>query len=144
MALDIGHKRTGLAISDESRLISSPHSVIDTEPRKTWTERLSQIIAENEVTEVLVGIPLNQFGEQGEDALNIQKYVALLRERVSVPVIEWDERFSTVQAEKTLIFADMSRKNRKQVIDKVAAAIILQNYLDSLRFKQGTAQWEEP
>lgn len=142
MALDIGQKRTGVALSDETRLISSPHCVVNTEPRKEWIKNLTNIISEYEVKEVLVGIPLNQFGEEGEDAQNIRKYVAVLREAISIPVVEWDERFSTVQAERALISADMSRKNRKQVIDKVAAAIILQSYLDSQRFQEKVS-WDE-
>jgi putative Holliday junction resolvase len=143
MALDIGHKRTGVALSDETRLISTPHSVIETEPRRLWIEKLTQLIEENEVKEVLVGVPLNQHGEEGQDAEKILKYVAVLRERLSVPVVEWDERFSTVQAERALISADMSRKNRKQVIDKVAAAIILQGYLDTLRYKTQDSSWQD-
>jgi len=83
-----------------------------------------------------------QDGDAGQDAQNIQRYIALLRERTTLPVIEWDERFTTVQAERTLITADVSRAQRKKVIDKVAAAIILQSYLDSLHFQKATP-WDE-
>lgn len=134
MALDIGSKRTGVAMSDELRLISSPHTTIEARNRKEWLEKIAEIVEEMDVGSVLVGLPLNQHGEEGEDAQAIQKYIAALRERLNVPVIEWDERFTTVQAENLLVSADVSRGKRKQVIDKVAAAIILQSYLDSLHF----------
>lgn len=134
MALDIGQKRTGVALCDESRLIASPYATVDSQNRKTWVEAIALIAREEEVGAIVVGMPLNQHGEEGEDAKNIRKFIALLQERVALPVIEWDERFSTVQAEKTLLSADVSRKKRKEVIDKVVAAILLQSYLDSLRF----------
>ncbi len=134
LCLDIGQKRTGIALSDETRLIATPRSVILSEPRKKWISEIKTLIEENEVTLLLVGLPLNHHGEEGQDAENIRKYIAALRAEVSTPLIEWDERFTTAQAERMLISGDVSRKNRKDVIDKVAAAIILQSYLDSLRF----------
>lgn len=134
MALDIGSKRTGVALSDESLLIASPHSTIEATGRKDWVAKVADVVTEEGVTRILVGLPLNQYGEEGPDAKNIRKFIALLQERVKVPVVEWDERFSTVQAERALIGAEVSRAKRKGVIDKVAAAILLQSYLDSLRF----------
>lgn len=134
LALDIGSKRTGVAVSDELLLIASPRTTIEIEEKKKWVEKVAEIVEEEEIAQILVGLPLNQHGEEGEDAKKVRRYIALLRERLSLPVIEWDERFSTVQVERTLIDADMSRKKRKTVIDKVVAAVLLQSYLDSLRF----------
>jgi putative Holliday junction resolvase len=134
MALDIGQKRTGVAICDELRMIASPFDTVESSNRAEWISQIKTIVEAEEIGSVLVGMPLNQHGEEGEDAKNIRKFIALLQERLALPVIEWDERFSTVQAERTLISAAMSRKKRKEVIDKVVAAILLQSYLDSLRF----------
>ncbi len=134
LGLDIGHKRTGVALSDETQLLATPYSQFDTTNRKAWLESIQGVIQEYEVTKVVVGLPLNHHGEAGRDAETIGRYISALRSAVSVPVVEWDERFTTCQAERSLLEADVSRAKRKQVIDKVAAAIILQSYLDSLRF----------
>ncbi|MFM8269916.1 MAG: Holliday junction resolvase RuvX [Pseudomonadota bacterium] len=144
MALDIGSKRTGVALSDETRLFASPHVTIEETQIKPWLKKVQELVEKNQVAEVLVGLPLNQYGEEGKDALNIRRYIAALQEGLQIPVIEWDERFTTVQAERTLIDADLSRKNRKKVIDQIAACIILQGYLDSLKFNKNleTPSWE--
>jgi len=133
LGLDIGTKRTGIALSDESRLFASPLIVITPANKLIWVETIKKICVENEVSEILVGVPFDQHGEAGDDALNIRKYIALLRERIKLPVVEWDERFTTVQATRMLIEGEVRRSKRKEVIDKVAAAIILQGYLDRLR-----------
>jgi putative Holliday junction resolvase len=145
LGLDIGSKRTGVSLSDETRLIASPFTTIEETQLKPWVLKVQTLVNQNEVAEVVVGLPLNQYGEEGKDAENIKKYIAALQEVLSIPVIEWDERFSTVQAERTLLEADVSRKSRKKVIDQIAASIILQGYLDSLRFKQRSESdsWEE-
>lgn len=145
MALDIGSKRTGVALSDETRLFASPLLTIEETQFKPWLAKVKQLVEDHQVAEVLVGLPLNQFGEEGRDALNIRKYIALLQEGLTVPVIEWDERFTTAQAERTLIDADVTRKGRKKVIDQIAACIILQGYLDSLKFSKNleTNSWEQ-
>lgn len=134
LGLDIGSKRTGVAVSDSYRMIATPLTTVEARKKGEWVTKVIEIIEKEEATAVLAGMPLNQYGEEGKDAQNIRTYIALLRERVSIPVIEWDERFTTVQAERALLSADMSRGKRKDVIDKVAAAIILQSYLDSLRY----------
>lgn len=134
ICLDIGLKRTGVAVSDETRTIASPRGTIDSTDRKRWLQQIQQLVTETEASAILVGVPLNQYGDEGADATTIRRFIAVLRESISIPVIEWDERYSTVQAERMLIAADVSRKKRKGVIDQVAAAIILQSYLDSLTF----------
>lgn len=136
LGLDIGTKRTGIAIADETLTLASPLTHIEASNKKDWIIKLLKFLENYDTAQIIVGIPLNQYGEEGEDAIRIKQYIALLREKVNFPVIEWDERFTTVQAEKTLITADISRKNRKQVIDKVAASIMLQSYLDHLKFEK--------
>lgn len=133
MALDIGTKRTGVALSDELRLIASPRDTIQEKRIDLWFKKVCEFIEEEEVTSIVVGLPLNQYGEEGPDAERIRQYLSMMRKRVSIPVIEWDERFTTLQAERLLIGSDVSREKRKLVIDKIAAAIILQSYLDSLK-----------
>lgn len=145
LSLDIGTKRTGVALSDETRLLASPLTTVEETQIKPWVLKIKALVEENEVAEVVVGLPLNQYGEEGKDALNIRKYIAALQGELTIPVIEWDERFTTVQAERSLIEADFSRKNRKKVIDQIAASIILQGYLDRLRFQNQmeTPEWDE-
>ncbi len=130
LSLDIGSKLTGVACSDEYNLIASPVCVVEAVGLTQWIERIMEVVTQEEPTRIVVGLPLDNEGEAGRDAANIRRYIALLRERVSVPVIEWDERYTTVEAERVLLEADVSRKKRKQVIDKIAAAIILQSYLE--------------
>lgn len=135
MGVDIGHKRTGIALSDETRFIATPLTVLEMVPGKKWAKEIARLVEEREVAQIVAGLPLNHNGEEGDDAIAILKFIALLRENVKVPVVEWDERFTTAQAERSLLAADVSRKGRKAVIDKIAASIILQGYLDSLRFQ---------
>lgn len=136
LALDIGTKRTGVAVSDESGTIAFPVTVVEARNPKDWADKLAKLISDYENLEtVVVGMPLNHQGEAGRDAENIRRYIALLRDRAQVPVVEWDERFTTVQAERTLLEADISRRDRKERIDKIAAAILLQTYLDRLHFE---------
>ena len=142
MALDIGDRRTGVALSDESCTISSPLTVLPMDNRRAFLNELARLVEENGVAEIVVGLPLNQWGDEGADAEKMKKVIAVLRERLSVPVIEWDERFTTVQAERSLLEADLSRKRRKEVIDKIAAAILLQSFLDRRKFQNTEQQWE--
>lgn len=132
LGLDIGLKRTGVAVCDELGMIASGLTVLEAERKAVWVDKVLKIVEENEVVEIVVGLPLNQDGERGQDAARIGEYVRLLEQKTAIPVIEWDERFTTVQAERLLIEADLSRERRRQVIDKISAVIILQSYLDSL------------
>lgn len=131
LALDIGEKRTGVAVSDEERILASPLLVVEALGRKDWLRKIRCVIEQEAPVEIVVGMPLDQYGAEGRDAEKIQRYVQMLKGAVRVPVVEWDERFTTVQAERALLEADVSRRRRKQVIDKVAAALILRAYLDA-------------
>ena len=130
MGLDVGDVRTGVALSDPLGMIASPHSVLQVSGLDDDCEAIAKLAAENEVVEIVVGIPLNKHGEVGPQAEKFQQFVEKLRENVSVPVTTQDERFSSASAERALIEANVSRKNRKKVVDKVAAQQILQLYLD--------------
>lgn len=137
MSLDVGTKTIGIAVSDLMGMIANGVETI----RRTTLERdyarLAELIKEHEVDTLVVGYPKNMNGTIGERA---QACAAMAEElKVKFPeckVVLWDERLSTVAAEKVLIDADLKRKKRKQVIDMMAAVVILQNYLDSRQFRK--------
>lgn len=130
MGLDVGDVRTGVAMSDPLGMIASPHSVIPVENMDADCRAVAKLAADNDVVEIVVGMPLDRNGEVGPQARKVQAFVERLRESVSVPVATQDERFSTASAERALIEADVSRKARKKIVDKIAAQQILQVYLD--------------
>ena len=137
MGLDLGSRTIGVAISDGTGLIAGGVETIRrTSPERDWA-RLDQLVAELEVTEIVLGYPKNMNGTVGERAQGCEQFAETLRARFPhLKVLLWDERLSTVAAEKVLIDADLRRKKRRQVIDKMAAVVILQNYLDSLRLRR--------
>jgi putative holliday junction resolvase len=131
LAIDHGSKRMGVAISDELRMIAQPLEFIASEPFDKFLERLKQIIREKEVSQIIVGIPRNMDGSYGPAALKVQEFVAVLKDAIPLPIKSWDERLTTVQANRYLIEADVRRSKRKEKVDKTAAAILLQSFLDS-------------
>jgi putative Holliday junction resolvase len=132
LAIDHGTKRMGIAISDELRTIAQPLEYIPAEPLAKFFERLKQIIAEKQVSLIVIGIPRNMDGTYGPAAAKVQEFVTALKETVTVPIKLWDERLTSVQANRYLIEADVRRSKRKEKVDKTAAAILLQSYLDSI------------
>ncbi|RAU96349.1 Holliday junction resolvase RuvX [Paenibacillus sp. YN15] len=131
MGLDYGDRRIGVALSDELGWTAQGHSVLERRKPEDDTEKLRRIAAEHGVTEIVVGLPKNMNGSIGPRGELCQAFAEGLRAELGLPVHLWDERLTTVAAEKTLLSADVSRKKRKQVIDKMAAAIILQGYMDA-------------
>ena len=132
LALDHGSKRIGVALSDELKMIATPLEFVPAEPFKDFLARLKQLIREKEVELVLVGMPRNMDGSYGPAALKVREFVAVLNETIGVPIKMWDERLTSVQANRFLIEANVRRDQRKQKVDKTAAAILLQSYLDAL------------
>ena len=132
LALDHGTKRIGVAVSDELKLIAQPVEYIDAEPFADFLNRLKQLLREKEVELVLVGLPRNMDGSYGPAALKVQQFVAVLGGAITVPIKTWDERLTSVQANRLLIQGGVRRQKRKQNVDKTAAAILLQSFLDSL------------
>ncbi len=132
MSLDVGTKTIGVAASDLMMMIAGGVETIRrTSPQKDF-ERLTQLVKEYEVDTLVVGYPKNMNGSVGERAQMCEVFAEELRQHFpDVKVVLWDERLSTVAAEKVLVDADMRRKKRRQVIDMMAAVVILQNYLDS-------------
>ena len=132
LALDHGTKRIGVALSDELQMIAQPLEYIPAEPFAEFLARLRELLREKEVELILVGMPRNMDGSYGPAALKVQDFVAALRNAVTVPIKIWDERLTSAQANRILIQGNVRREKRKQKVDKMAAAILLQGYLDSL------------
>jgi len=132
LAIDHGTKRMGIAISDEMLTIAQPLEYIAAEPLDKFFDRLKQIIADKQISLIVVGVPRNMDGTYGPAAARVQEFVTALKEAVTVPIKTWDERLTSVQANRYLIEADVRRSRRKEKVDKTAAAILLQSYLDSV------------
>jgi len=132
MALDLGTRTIGVAVSDVTGLIANGIETIRrTSPERDFS-RLEQLVAQWEIGEIVLGYPKNMNGTIGERAKVSEQFAEELKERFpGISVVLWDERLSTVAAERVLIDADLQRKKRRKVIDMMAAVVILQNYLDS-------------
>jgi putative Holliday junction resolvase len=133
MALDVGTKRIGVALSDELFITAQGRETIACRDTKRDLDEIAAIIAANGVCEVVVGLPLNMNGTNSRQTEEVLLFVEELTKAVSVPVKKWDERLTSVQAERAMLEADMSRAKRRRLSDKVAAQLILQAYLDSRR-----------
>jgi putative holliday junction resolvase len=133
MGLDVGSKTVGIALSDAFGWTAQGLETlkINEEENVFGFEELGKIIKEHEVSKIVVGLPKNMNGTIGPRGEASQFYARELEERFGIPVILWDERLTTVAAERVLLEADVSRKKRKKVIDKMAAMMILQGYLNS-------------
>lgn len=131
MALDIGDRTIGVACSDPDRILASPVETIMRRGPKADSMRVDTLVKEREVSRVIAGLPLTLRGESGRQSEKVMEFVNTLKRRLKVPVEMWDERLSTREAERTLIAADLSRARRKEVIDQMAAVLILQTYLDA-------------
>lgn len=132
MGLDVGEKRIGIAISDPMGWTAQGHSVLQRTELEKDLQKIEQICKDYEVEKIVVGLPRNMDGSIGPKALEIQEFGTSVANGLAIEVDYWDERLSTRSAERILIEADVSRRRRKQVIDKMAAVNILQAYLDRL------------
>lgn len=131
LALDHGSKRIGLALSDPTQTIASPLEYLPAHPFGAFVERLRRLIVEQEVELILVGMPRNMDGSYGPAALKVQEFVAVLKEALAVPLQTWDERLTTAMANRVLIEGNVRREKRKEKVDQMAAALLLQSFLDS-------------
>ncbi|AZS16943.1 Holliday junction resolvase RuvX [Paenibacillus motobuensis] len=131
LGLDYGDARIGVAISDELGWTAQGLEVIERRKEGAELKRIAELVSQHEVEEVVVGLPKNMNGTIGPRGEICKAFAEQLHEMLQVPVHLWDERLTTVSAHRTLIEADVSRKKRKGVVDKMAASLILQNYLDS-------------
>lgn len=129
LALDVGSKRIGAAISDPGEVFAMPLTVIEHTNLRTDIDRIVELAAEHRALEIVIGDPVRLTGERGMAAERIDRFVEALARRFSGTIHRVDERMTTAQATKTLIGADVSRAKRKTVVDKLAASLILETFL---------------
>ncbi|MDH4099423.1 MAG: Holliday junction resolvase RuvX [Nitrospirota bacterium] len=129
LALDLGSKRIGIAVSDALGLTASGLKVLESRGRERDLQAIRELVDEYEVDEIVVGLPVNMNGTEGPLAEKAREFGRLLEITTKLPIHLWDERLSTTAATRVLVEADLSRKKRKGVVDKVAAVIILSGYL---------------
>jgi putative Holliday junction resolvase len=132
LAIDHGTKRMGIAISDELKILAQPVGFILAEPAADFLAALKKLLLEKEVETILVGLPRNMDGSYGPAAQKVQEFVATLKSALTIPIRTWDERLTSVQANRFLIEGNVRREKRKEKVDAMAASILLQSYLDSL------------
>ncbi len=130
LCLDLGDKRIGLAISDSTKTLATGRGVYQRRSLDEDFKYLEKLIKEEGISQIVLGLPRNMDGSLGERAQKTLQFKALLEEILKLPVVLFDERLTTEEAERVLLSADVSRKKRKRVIDQLAAVIILQRYLD--------------
>jgi putative Holliday junction resolvase len=130
LALDHGTKRIGVAVSDETKTIAQPLEYIPAEPFAGFLERLKKILIEKEIELILVGMPRNMDGSYGPAAEKVNAFVADLKMVTEISIKLWDERLTSTMANRILIQGNVRREQRKEKVDKMAAAILLQSYLD--------------
>jgi len=132
LGLDVGSKTVGMALSDVTRTVATPYDTIRRTKFTADAKAIQQVVEKNQVGALVIGLPLNLDGSEGPRAQSTRAFARNLAAHVEVPMIFWDERLSTAAVERHLIEADASRKRRAQVIDRMAAAYILQGALDRL------------
>lgn len=143
LGLDIGERYIGIAVSDGLGLTAQGVETFVREGISKDIGHLRGLVDRYEVEELVVGLPVNMNGTRGPQAEKAEELARLLSQELGLPVSTWDERLSTVAADKVLISADMSRKKRKTVVNKLAAQLILQGYLDRLNFQRRPQQGQE-
>lgn len=131
MALDVGEKTIGVAVSDETNIISTGIGIIKRNTLKLDFDKIKSYVNEYNVGKIVVGLPLTLRGTKSIQTERVEGFISRLEQSLAMTVIPFDERLTTAQGERLLIDANMSRKKRKKVIDKVAAQIILQTYLEA-------------
>jgi putative Holliday junction resolvase len=143
MALDVGHKRIGVALSDPGQVLASSLQVIERKGQRQDLITVVQLVREHGVGKIIVGYPRSLDGSVGQQAKVVERYAAVLEEELrgsslDVPVILWDERLSTVVANRLMAEAGRKGRKRRERIDAVAAAVILQDYLDASEQRAGS------
>ena len=131
LGLDYGEKRLGFARSDETEMLATPLCVETVHNTTEALAAVERVCAEQNAAMLVVGMPISMDGSHGPAAQRVTAFVQQVRARLSIPVAAWDERLSTAQATSVLLEADVSRKRRREVVDKLAAQLILQSFLDA-------------
>ena len=133
LGMDLGEKRIGLSLSDPLGITAQGLKTIKRTDLETDLQQLKEIIEEKKVKKIVVGLARNMDGTLGPQAEKVKQFIAFLIQEISMEVVYWDERLTTIAAERVLIGGGVSRKKRKKFIDKLAAVIILQSFLDNSR-----------
>ena len=133
LGMDLGEKRVGLSISDISQSIASNYATLKKKKFSLFSLELQTIIDKELICGIVIGLPLNMDGSEGPKCQSTRHFAKNFSNIVDLPITFWDERLTTVAAERSLLSADLSRKKRKRVVDSVAAVLILQNLLDRLK-----------
>lgn len=136
MSLDLGEKRIGIAISDPARIIASPHMVLNRKSRADDFARYAQLIRDQDVSLIVIGLPITLAGHEGQRSAWVRDYAEALGRDVDTPIVFWDESLTTVAAIEALQAQGRRGKKLKDRVDAVAAALILQSYLDANEGKQ--------
>ncbi len=144
LALDHGTKRIGVALSDEMGWIAQPLETYARRSLEADVAHIRRLVDQHEVAEVVMGLPLRLSGRVGPEAEQVQQFIETLERALPVPVVAWDERLTTKAAEQFLIEGNVSRKKRKGAVDRVAAALLLQSYLEARTSHQTVGRVAEP
>ncbi|MDD9944263.1 MAG: Holliday junction resolvase RuvX [Myxococcales bacterium] len=131
MGIDAGSRRTGLALSESGMAVACPHATIEHATRKEALERVCAAALAADAEELVVGLPLRLDGREGEAARRARRLAQALEARLGLPVVLWDERLTTAAAERALIEQGLDGRERRKVVDQVAATLILQSFLDA-------------
>lgn len=131
LALDPGTKRIGVAVSDEMGWIAQPLETFERRSIEEDVAHIRELVLRHDVNQIVLGLPLRLHGQAGPEAENVRRFIERLEQDLKIPIVAWDERLTSKSAEDMLIGAGVSRKKRKGVVDRVAAAILLQSYLDA-------------
>lgn len=134
LAVDLGKKRTGLAICDKNEILSSPLETIIEKDDNVLIDKIQKKVQETKTEVLIIGLPKNMDGTLGESAIRAQSISSNLKNRLNIPIILWDERMTTVSAHMILSQANVRGKKRKNAIDSLSASIILENYLQFRKF----------
>ncbi len=134
LAVDLGKKRTGLAICDKNEILSSPLETIIENDDNILIDKIQKKVQETKTEVLIIGLPKNMDGTLGESAIRAQSISSNLKNRLNIPIILWDERMTTVSAHMILSQANVRGKKRKNAIDSLSASIILENYLQFRKF----------
>jgi len=131
LGLDIGSKRIGLALSDELGITAQGLATLNRTTPGNDIRKLLEIVRQHKVEKIVIGLPKNMNGTLGKSAEQVLTFIQEMKVKTAIPVDVWDERLSTIAVTRTLISANVSRRRRKEVVDKLAAVYILQGFLDS-------------
>lgn len=137
MGIDVGTVRVGIALSDELGLTARPFATVRRGGDRVTARRIRDLAAENAVDRIVVGLPLGLDGQEQRSSADARRLAGVLDEETAIETVVWDERLTTVQAERALIEGNVRREKRRAVIDQVAAALMLQSFLD---FERSRAQ----